>query len=48
MQLLDEIALYQVHALILAKVLNKSLTCLFYKKVIVAETPVDKSVSHKL
>ena len=45
---LDESTLHWVHVLILAKDSNKSLTCLFYKIFIVAETQVDESVSHKL
>ena len=44
----DESTLHSVHVLIQAKDSNKSFTYLFYKIVIVAETPVDERVSHKL
>ena len=40
----DESTLHRVHVLIPAKDSNKSLTYLFYKIVIVAETQVDESV----
>ena len=44
----DEGTLHRVHVLIPAKDSNKSLTRLFYKIVIVAETPVDENASYKL
>ena len=43
----DEGTLHPVHVLIPAKHSYISLTCLFYKIVIVAATPVDESVPHK-
>ena len=44
----DESTLHRLHVLIPAKDSNKSLTGMFYKIVIVAVTPVDERVSHKL
>ena len=44
----DERKLHRGHVLIPAKISNKSLICLFYKIVIVSETPVDESAFHKL
>ena len=41
----DERTLHRVHVLMPTKDSNKSRTCMFYKIVIDAETPVDESVS---
>ena len=47
-ELVEVVTIDRVHVLKYAKDSNKPLTCLFNKIVIVAETPVDGSVSHKL